>query len=295
MKLSSYFKANEIHADGDFSSLGYVDSSEKGTLAYCDTVYYLKKANANPNITCIITIKDIATRIEPQKGIVACDKPRISFYKLHNSMIAKALPKVLPEYGRGRHCRIHPTAIISPRTKIGDHVTIAENVIIKDEVEISDYAFIDANTVIGSEGLLYFLESGEVHFIQHAGGVRIGHRVTILSGAVIVKSVHGSLLTNIGDHSIIGVSTNIGHEAQIGKNCVISSNCVIARRVKVSDDVRIGPSAVIREHVKLNENARVKLGSTVIEDVGVNQSVSGSFAVAHKISLKAYHRLKCKL
>ena len=295
MKLSSYFKANEIYADGDFSSLGYVDSSEKGTLAYCDTVYYLKKANANPNITCIITIKDIATRIEPRKGIVACDNPRISFYKLHNSMIAKALPKVLPEYGIGQNCRIHPAAFISPRTKIGDHVTIAENVIIKDEVEIGDHTFIDANVVVSSEGLLYFEENGKVYFIRHAGGVKIGRGVTILSSAVIVKSVHDSLLTKIGDHSIIGVLTNVGHEVQIGINCVISSNCVIARRVKVSDGVRIGPSSVIREHVTIHKNARVRMGSVVIEDVRENQSVSGSFAVDHKTSLRAYHRMKYKV
>lgn len=295
MKLSNYFKANEILVNGDFTSLGYVDSSKKGTLAYCDTVYYLKKANMNPNITCIITTKDLSGEIMPPKGIIASDTPRILFYKLHNSIMTKELPKVLPEYGRGRHCRIHPTAIISPRTKIGDHVTIAENVIIKDEVEIGDYAFIDANTVVGSEGLLYFNEGDEVHFVRHAGGVRIGRRVTILSGAIIVKSIHDTLLTTIGDCSIIGVSTNIGHEAQIGKNCVISSNCVIARRANVNDGVQIGPLSVIREHVTLHKNARVKLGSAVIEDVSANQSVSGSFAVNHKTSLRAYHRLKCKL
>lgn len=295
MKLSSYFKANEILVDGKFSFLGYVDSSKKESLAFCDTVFYLKKANANRNITCIITTKDLSVEIEPKKGIVASGNPRISFFKLHNSMIEKELPKVLSEYGRGQNCRIHPTAFISPRTKIGDHVTIAENVVIKDEVEIGDHTFIDAKAVLGSEGLLYFEENGKVHFIRHAGGVKIGRRVTILSSAVIVKSVHDSLLTTIGDHSIIGVLTNVGHEAQIGINCVISSNCVIARRVKVSNNVQIGPSSVIREHVALNKNARVRLGSVVIENVRENQSVSGSFAVDHKTSLRAYHKLKYKL
>jgi UDP-3-O-[3-hydroxymyristoyl] glucosamine N-acyltransferase len=292
MNLSNYFKANEIISDGKFSFLGYVDSSQRKTLAFCDTIFYLKKANANPNISCIITTRDLSVCIEPQKGIVVSNHPRISFFKLHNLMMEKELPKVLSEYGRGQNCKIHPTALISPRTKIGDHVTIAENVVIKDDVEIGDHTLIDSNAVVGSEGLLYFEENGKVHFIRHAGGVKIGRRVTILSGAVIVKSVHNSLLTTIGNHSIIGVLTNVGHEAQIGHNCVISSNCVIARRCKVSDHVVIGPSSVIREHVTVHKNARVRMGSVVIEDVSENQSVSGSFAVDHKTSLRAYHRMK---
>ena len=196
------------------------------------------------------------------------------------------------EYGTGRQCTIHPSAIVSPRSRIGNNVHIGANVVIKDEVSIGDNTFIDAGAIIGCEGLLYIMDEKRVVFIKHAGGVKIGNNVTILSQAVIAKSVHASFLTLIGDNSIIGISTNIGHEAQIGNNCVISSKCVIARRAKIGEGARIGPSATIREHVRIGPNAQVKLGSVVIEDVKANGSVSGAFALNHTTNLRQHYRLK---
>ncbi len=295
MKLANYFQADQLIQDGDFTCLGYADSPKPGTLAFCDSIFYLKKANANPHLTGIITSPELAGEVARNRGIVAAANPRRAFYQLHNVLIENALPQVLADYGQGSNCNIHPTAVVSPRTKIGDHVTIAENAVVKAETEIGDHTFIDANAVIGSDGLLYFEEDGRTRFIRHAGGVKVGRRVTILSSAVIVKSVHDSLLTEVGDRSIIGVGTNVGHEAQVGKDCAISSHCVIARRARVSDGVRMGPGAIIREHVRIGPGAHVRMGSAVIEDVVARQSVSGSFAVDHKISLKAYHRKKNNL
>lgn len=292
MKLSRFYKKDEFVSDGEFSKLGYVDSNVEGTLAYCDTIHYLKKAIANSNITCIITTPELVGLTNPNLGIVSTGNPRTSFYKLHNKLISNGVPKVLPLYGTGTSCKIHPSAIISPRSRIGNHVTISENVVIKDEVEIGDYSFIDANSVIGAEGLLYFTDEGNVIFVRHAGGVKIGNHVTILSNAVVVKSIHETLLTTIGNRSIIGISTNIGHEAEIGNNCVLSSNCVVARRAVLEDGVRLGPSATIREHVVISANAHIRLGSTVIESVEENQSVSGDFAVDHMINLRYHHRKK---
>ncbi len=295
MKLSAFLEEDMIVSDGEFSALGYVDSHVPDTLVYCDNIHYIRKATANPNVTCIITTPELIDATGRMAGTASSVNPRTTFYKLHNTIISKEMPQVLPMYGVGQNCRIHPSANISSRARIGNHVTISENVTIKDEVEIGDNCFIDANAVIGAEGLLYYIENGEVHFIKHAGGVRIGMHVTILSGAVVVKSVHDSLLTTIGNRSIIGVSTNIGHEAIIGNNCIISSNCVIARRARLEDGARIGPSVTIREHVSIGKKAHIRLGSTVIEDVKANQSISGDFAVDHLTNLKSYHQKKHNL
>lgn len=295
MKLSAFLKKDMVISDGEFSTLGYVDSHVPDTLVYCDSIHYLKKANANPNVTCIITTPDLIDAKDRMVGTASSVNPRTTFYELHNTIISKKMPQVLPMYGVGQNCQIHSSANISPRARIGNYVTISENVTIKDEVEIGDDCFIDANAVIGAEGLLYFIENGAVNFIRHAGGVKIGTHVTILSGAVIVKSVHDNLLTTIGNRSIIGVSTNIGHEAIIGNNCIISSNCVVARRVRLEDGARIGPSVTIREHVSIGRKAHVRLGSTVIEDVEANQSISGDFAVDHLTNLKSYHQKKHNL
>lgn len=297
MKLSNYYNNTDIARDGIFNTLGYVDSSVENTLAYCDTFAYLRKANENENISCIMTKPDLAEHVSQNKGILISNRPRCTFYSLHNLLCKKENYGLQIEYGIGNNCSIHPSAIIAKQTMIGNNVTISENAVIKSGVSIGDNTFIDVGVTIGSQGLLYIIEEkkNNVIFIHHAGGVEIGNNVTILSHTTIVKSIHEGYLTSIGDNSIIGISTNIGHEAQIGKNVVMSSNCVIARRAQILEGAWIGPSSVIREHIIIGKFAQVKLGSIVVEDVKENQSVSGSFAVNHQINLRHHLKLKQSL
>ncbi|MBW1793742.1 MAG: UDP-3-O-(3-hydroxymyristoyl)glucosamine N-acyltransferase [Deltaproteobacteria bacterium] len=292
MKLSDFFQDSDILRDGEFHTLGYVDSNTKGTLSYCDTISYLQKANQNQNIGCIITKKQIADQVEPHKGVVLSPNPRNTFYVLHNSLLENKNYGLRLEYDMGDKCTIHHSAVVSKRTRIGHNVTIAENVVIKDEVMIGDNTFVDAGVVIGCEGLLYVVEDGNLVFVRHVGGVKIGKNVTILSNAVIARSIHDHLLTTVGENTIIGVASNVGHEAKIGNNCAISSHCVIARRAKICDGAWVGPSSVIREHVMIGKFAQVKMGSIVVKDVKENQAVSGNFALDHKINLLHYAQVE---
>ena len=292
MKLSEFFDKDEIVLDGEFSTLAYVDSRDAGSLAYCDTLFYVEKANKNSKITCVITKKDLCSRIGSEKGIVVSRHPRVAFYELHNLLLEKGGYGLKIDHNIGRGCSIHPSAIISLNTSIGNNVRIAENVVIKDGVTVGDNTFIDAGAVVGCDGLLYTVEDARISFVRHAGGVSIGNNVVILSSAVIAKSVHGSLLTTIGHNTIIGVSSTIGHEVQIANNVVISTNCVIARRARIGEGTRIGPSSVVREHVTIGEAARIHLGSIVVEDVDRGQSVSGNFALDHMVNLMEYTKMK---
>jgi UDP-3-O-[3-hydroxymyristoyl] glucosamine N-acyltransferase len=241
-------------------------------------------------VSCVITTDELAGYIDHSKGLILSTKPRNAFFNLHNKLVEKDLIRLEIDYGVGENCSFHPSAIISKRSKIGNNVIINENVVIKENVTIGDNTFIDAGAVIGCEGLLFIIEDDKHVFVRHAGGVKIGSNVTILSNAVIARSINNSCLTEIGDYSIVGIATNIGHEARIGFKCVISGNCVIARRVFINDGAAIGSSAVIREHVIIGKGAQVKAGSIVVKDVGDNQAVSGNFALEHNKHLRLHIR-----
>ena len=79
MKLSDYFPQADIVKEGYFETLGYVDSGIKMTMAYCDNIRYLEEANANENISCIITTNDIHVHVAPNKGVLISTKPRSTF------------------------------------------------------------------------------------------------------------------------------------------------------------------------------------------------------------------------
>jgi len=288
MRLSDYFEKTDIRREGEFLTLGHAGSLVKDTLAYCDTLFYLKTVMQNENISCIITTSELAEEEKVSKGCVLSADPRSAFYRLHNRLVEHHAYALAIEYGMGMNCQIHKSTRISKRTRVGDRVTIGEYAVIKDEVIIGDGTFIDAGAVIGCEGILYMKEGGNNLFVRHAGGVRIGKDVTILSQAVIVRSIHDSLLTTIGDHAIIGIASNIGHEAQIGRNCVVSGNCVIARMAQIEEGAWIGTASFVREYVKIGRFAKVMAGSVVIRDVGESMSVSGNFAIDHRINAMEY-------
>lgn len=294
MRLSDFSLSGDLIKDGEFSTLGNVDSPTEGTLAYCDTIFYLNLANMNDHVACVITQPELADRANADKGLLVSSNPRNAFYELHRTLLHKGRYGTTLQYQRGRNCIIHPTAIISERTHIGDDVRIAQHVVVKDEVSIGDGTFIDAGAVIGAEGLLCTMEDGRPCLVEHAGGVQIGCNAAILSNAVVVKSVHNQSFTIIGDNTVIGIATTIGHDAYVGKNCVILGNCVIARSAHIDDSAWIGSSCVVREHVQIGKFARVNAGSIVIDDVKESASVSGNFAVDHKVNLMQHARMRKK-
>lgn len=286
MKLSDLNFNYQVLQDNEFETLGYVDSDIEKTLAYCDNISYLIKADNNKNISCIITTEELLSQIKNTKGKIVSSTPRVLFYKIHHWFIETDKYSVRYQYGIGNNCNIHPSAIVSDCSKIGNHVSIGENVVIKDNVIIGDNSSIDSGAIIGCDGLLFYKEKSNIASVKHAGGVQIGNNVSILSNAIIAKSIHDSCFTTIGDNSIIGITANIGHEAQIDNNCVIAGNCIVARKSRICEGAWIGPSSVVREHITIGKNAQVKLGSIVIKDVEENQSVSGNFAVPHLTNLR---------
>ncbi len=278
-QLSDYFDQSEVRVDGNFVDLGHADSMVAETLAHCDTVHYLEMAGTNACVTCILTSPDLAARVPSGKGLVISENPRNAFYRLHERL------------GAGRpldETMIHPSAIVSPKARVGKGVVISARVVIMDDVAIGDYSFIDAGAILGAEGLLYIREDGNNRRICHRGEVRVGKHVTILANAVVARAIHPGQPTEIEDHSIIGIASTVGHEARVGRNCVISGNCVLARRVRLGDQAWIGTGAVVREYIRIGVGASVKAGSVVVEDVPDGAEVSGNFAVPHARRVMKY-------
>ena len=261
---------------------------KNGILCYCESINYVKLANNNKKVTCVITNQSLSKYVLKNKGLVVTTNPRNLFYNLHIKLHKnkKSLKNI--KFKKGRNTKIHKSALISNDCKIGNGVVIKENVVIGEGVTIQDNVFVDIGVVIGSEGILYKKDASSISRIPHAGRVIIRKGATILSNSVIVKSVHESQPTIIGENNLIGISSNIGHDVNLGKNCVVSGNCVIARGAKIGDNVFIGTSSFLREYVKVGKKAEIKVGSIVINDIKAGQSVSGNFAIDHRKNIKHY-------
>ena len=289
-RLSDYFSNAEILRDGTFAFLDEAGSTQPGILAFCQNIAFLETANANPNVVGVITTPELAAEARAP-AVAASANPRLAFFRIYRQISAAGMDYPDRMFGLGKGCDIHPSAVLSPRSRIGNNVTIAANVVIEDMVEVGDNSYIGANAVIGAEGMMtIWEEDGSPLVIKHAGGVSIGRDVVILASAVVAKSLYRNF-TQIGDYSQIGILTNIGHGVRIGERCVISGNCVITGRTILEDRVWMGVSASVAPGLHIGAGAQIKMGSVVVRDIAPGHVVSGNFAIPHTINIKHYQKL----
>lgn len=284
-RLSDYFPAAELLRDGSFAHLDEAGTAQPDSLVFCQNLAFLEIANANPNVTAVITTPELAAEARAS-GVVVSANPRLAFFRIYQKFAATGLACPSMTFGVGEGCDIHPSAVVSPRTRIGNRVTIAANAVVDDFVEIGDGTYIGANAVIGAEGMMtVWEEDASPLVIKHSGGVTIGRDVVILAGAVIAKSLYRNF-TRIGDYSQIGILANIGHGVRIGERCVISGNCVVTGRTTLGDRVWMGVSASVAPGLEIGNGAQIKMGSIVVRDVAPGQVVSGNFALPHNVNMK---------
>jgi UDP-3-O-[3-hydroxymyristoyl] glucosamine N-acyltransferase len=288
--LKSFFAAHEVVLDGPFERLGTVETKEPRSLAFAENDSYLERALANPNVSALILATWLydSNRHLLSKPAVVVEHPRFRYWTLHNLLVEQNLIGLSVEPRRGTDCSIHPSAVVGSRVAIGDQVSIGANAVIEDGTVIKDGAVISPGAVIGAQGMQFTpLPGGSRLFIRHAGGVKLGRNVHVLSNAIVSRAVDPSY-TSIGDDTIISLLVSVGHNSRIGERCSIAGNVLIGGSVIIGDDVWVGPSVTIKDGVTIGAKARLILGAVVIENVGEGQAVSGNFALPHSRNLQAY-------
>lgn len=292
MKLSDYTTAGAaVVRDAEFVRLGYVDSGQTGILAYADSLKYLQMARSSRRITCLIVTADLADQAADIPGLMVAPVPREAYYEIHRRFIdeARYIMPFEPYVGSG--CNIHPTALIAEGCRIGDNVTIGEQVIIRAPVWIGSDVTIEAGVKLGVEGILYNPTSAGPRLLPHGGYVRIHDHAILMTNAVVVRSVHDTDATEVGDSALIGLASIVGHEAKVGARAVVSNQCVIARKSIIGADAFLGTQSMIRENLRVGEGASVMAGSVVISDVAAGATVSGNFATDHSARMLEFMRM----
>lgn len=287
MRLSEFFRGAALARDGEFAHLDQADSESPGSLAFCQQLDYLLAAAKNPNVSCIITRRELLADAA-EKGVALAPDPRRAFFLLYRKLFDEGRLRPQMSFGIGAGVRIHASAVVSDKARIGDGVSIGARAVVEDYAAIGERTVIGPGAVIGAEGLLTVREdSGTPLVVPHAGSVLIGCDVMILAGAVVAKSLYRTP-TQIGDASQIGILATIGHGARVGVRCVVSGNCVVAGRVRIGDGAWIGASSSIAQGLRIGEGARIHIGSVIVRDVAPNEAVSGNFALAHAAHLRSF-------
>jgi UDP-3-O-[3-hydroxymyristoyl] glucosamine N-acyltransferase len=178
---------------------------------------------------------------------------------------------------------IHPSAVISTDSIIGDNVSIGANVVIGPNCSIGNEAVIKSNcslvknveigsnsiihngTVLGSDGFGYASSNNGYVKIEQLGKLIIGKNVEI--GACC--SIDRGALDDTEIHNCVKLDNQIqiAHNVIIGENSAIAASCAIAGSTIIGKNFQMGGLSGVLGHLNLCDNVTVGAHTLITKDI----------------------------
>jgi UDP-N-acetylglucosamine acyltransferase len=175
--------------------------------------------------------------------------------------------------------KIHKTAIVHKKVKIGKGVSIGpytiagENVEIGDDCFIGPHVFLDGWTKIGknSKILAQSAIGTPPQYLEYKGEktkVIIGENNIIREFVTINRGTKkGDGITRIGNNNFIMAYSHIAHDCWIGNEVTMANVATLAGHVTVEDYAIIGGMVAIHQYVRIGTYAMIGGFSPVRKDV----------------------------
>jgi UDP-N-acetylglucosamine acyltransferase len=175
--------------------------------------------------------------------------------------------------------KIHKTAIVHKKAKIGKGVSIGPYTIVGENVEIGDdcfigpHVFLDGWTKIGKNCRILAQSSigTPPQYLEYKGEktkVIIGKNNIIREFVTINRGTKkGGGITRIGNNNFIMAYVHIAHDCRIGNWVTLANVATLAGHVTVEDCAVIGGIIPIHQFVRIGTHAMVGGGSRVPKDV----------------------------
>ena len=233
---------------------------------------YIKTTSANAVI--------VATnfKIDNQKNYLVSDDPYLAYAKL-----TTLFKKPIFEFDNPT---IHPSAVISNRSQIGNDVSIGANVVIGpdciignhviikancsivQDVEIGEYSVIHNGSVLGSDGFGYAPSKDGYVKIEQLGKLVIGRDVEIGASCTIDRGA----LDNTEIHNGVKLDNQIqiAHNVVLGENSAIAASCAIAGSTVIGRNFQMGGLSGVLGHLSICDD--VTIGAHTLITKSINES-----------------------
>ena len=272
MKRDKSSKFSLIKKDYNLKVIAFKNYKGNG-ITFCQNLLN-KKLNLNTKSILIGNLKD---KSKYKKGnFILVKNPKFTFIQIINMFTIPIKNK------------IHSTAIINPKAKIGKNVSIgaysviedckignntvigsfcsiAKNSILKNNVKIGDLS------CIGNEGMNFKTHKNKILHFKHLSNLIIYDNVWIGTNTNINRGVLTP--TKIMKNTCIGSKCEIGHNVKISENCTINSGSVIGGSSTIGKRTKIGCNAFIKEGITISQKTYIGAGVSVMRDIKVSQQV----------------------
>lgn len=163
---------------------------------------------------------------------------------------------------------IHPSAVISDETELGENVeigprcTLAGRVRLGDGVRLLGDVYVQGPVTIGADTIVYpFACLGfpgqDVKFKpgDPTPGVVVGSNCTLREHVTIHSATHKEIPTTIGDRVFMMVNAHAAHDTRVGNDVTMVNNSCLGGHVTVADRVTLGGSAAVHQFVRVGRLA----------------------------------------
>ncbi|MCL2335415.1 MAG: UDP-3-O-(3-hydroxymyristoyl)glucosamine N-acyltransferase [Endomicrobia bacterium] len=174
----------------------------------------------------------------------------------------------------GDNAKIFPNVYVGQNVKIGKDCLIYPNVVIREDAVIGDRVVLQPGVVIGGDGFGFATIDGVNRKIPQIGRVEIGDDVEIGANTTIDRATADA--TRIGSGTKIDNMVMVAHNVQIGKNCLIVAQSGIAGSTKIGDNAIVGAQSGVAGHLKIGNNVIIAGQSGVSGNLSDNEKVGGN-------------------
>lgn len=183
--------------------------------------------------------------------------------------------------------KIHPSAAIDPKAKLGATVEIGPFCCVGAEVELGEGVVLHPHVVVGGRtrigprtAIFPFASIGlppqDLKYKGEPSRLEIGSDTTIRESVTINPGTEGGgMLTRVGDHCLLMVGAHIAHDCDVGNHVIMANNATLAGHVVVGDYAIIGGLSAVHQFVRIGAHAMIGGMTGVDHDVIPYGSVLG--------------------
>lgn len=162
--------------------------------------------------------------------------------------------------------KIARNVVIEPFSTIHKNVTIEEGSWIGPNVTIFEGARIGKNVKIYPGAVISAIPQ-DLKFAGEETEVIIGDNTTIRECATINRGTVDKYKTEVGANGLIMAYVHIGHDCIIGDHCILGNSTQLAGHVIIDDHVIFGGSCAVQQFTRIGPHAYIGGGSLVRKDV----------------------------
>ncbi len=197
---------------------------------------------------------------------------------------------------------IHPSAVVSPKARIGHgcfigpYSIIGDNVELEDGVRLESHCVVDGRTSIGAETHVFpfvsiGLASQDLKYQGEPSETKIGQRNNIREFVTIHRgTAGGGMLTKTGDDCLIMAQAHIAHDCLVGDGVIMANAATLAGHVVIEDRANIGAYSGVHQFCRVGKEAYVGGYSVVVKDALPFALTVGNHASCYGLNITGMKR-----